>query len=812
MRKATHWAVMVLVFGVQYAGGATHNMTLYYFDWQEPGTLVKTSTCKIYYQAELNPAYYATCYYNVKIYLSSDATLDKASDFLFHVHEEVLYGNSYWGPKQQNLAPPAGGWALPANGFYYVFMEIERGRLAPPDTNVTDNIYMFPFRITVDSGILPQATISGYVRTAGGQGISGVTLYGLPGAPVTNAQGFYTAAMVLGESGTAVPSAPCFSFTPGSRSYINVQSNQINQNYTAGVRQPRISGTVRLPSGKAVAGTRIQIGEGGPVVTTDLQGYYETHVGCPWSGDITPQKEGYRFSPGVKGLSGLVSDHVQDFTAARDGSIYVDPTAGGVYDGSSWENAFIHLQDALLEAGPGNDIYVAGAVYRPDQGGMSESGDRRATFRLHEGVGLYGGFPSGGGDWSERDFEQHATVLSGDLRYNDGPGRTNRGDNAFHVVTGGNGATLDGFIIIGGNADAAGDPNSSRGGGMYNSESGVTVRNCIFVDNYAYKSGGAIHTVSAAAGNGLALRLEQCTFTDNTAQRGGAVYTEQMGQVTMEGCYFSGANIAAGDMPYFGGAAYNLNCGEVRVVGCMFRDNAADTEGGGLKNESVGSVVLRSCVFFNNTTIYSSGSGVHNKNSNCTAINCTFARNAATHYPTGAGIGSSSGSLKVTNCIFWRNTGNGIATQAAQVYASPQAADMNYCCVQGLAAGAAGVGNFKTDPNFVDLDGGDLHLNLESPCVNKGNPNGNYADLYDIDGDRRVRYGRVDIGADEYVSMPGDFQPDGRVDFADMAMLAAYWRKECGAGWCGDTDIDQSGSIGAADLAALADHWLNTGP
>ncbi len=809
MRKECVAAIIVTLLAARHAPAQTYNMTLHNFNWISPSTLVSSGSGSTYtftYYAEHIPAYYQTCYFKIKVYLSRDDVFSRTTDFLLLTREKQLGANTFLMTETVTLPAPANGWVLPANGEYYVFMEIERGSGAPDDTNPADNIKMHGYRITVNSGILPEATISGYVRTAAGQGVSGVTLFGLPQNPTTNAQGFYTATVDHGFSALVMPSAQCYAFTPASKTYTNVLNNQTSQNYTATAKPPRISGHILLPSGKPVAGVMVQIGQDGPVVTTNFQGYYEAQVECEWSGVITPQKQHYAFTPASRTVDNVVNDLPQNFAAARLGAIYVDPTADGANDGSSWQNAFMFLQDALVEAGTGTNICVAGGVYRPDQGGSSITGDRQATFQLVAGAAMYGGFPNGGGDFSERDFQQHASVLTGDLQLNDGAGFTNRSDNALHVVKGADNATLDGFIVIGGQADGFGA--DSRGGGMYNSEVGTTIRNCTFTDNFAHQSGGAIHTVSADDDNELSLHVKNCAFLDNTAQKGGALYTELLADVLIEGCYFAFAAMSAGDVPYYGGAAYNHGCKQVQVQGCTFSGNKANDEGGALKNELVDAMVLRSCLFVDNVCLYGPGAGVHNRYSSCTAINCTFVRNAASFVGSGAGIFSNNSSLKITNSIFWQNTASGTATQAAQIYSSPQAADINYSCVQRLSAGAPGVGNIRTDPNFVDFDGGDLHLNMTSPCLNTGSPDEDYTGLYDIEGNRRLRYGRADVGAYEYVADPGDLQPDGRVNLADLGLLARYWLKECGApGWCRDADIDLSGRVDAADLAVLVEQW-----
>jgi len=107
------------------------------------------------------------------------------------------------------------------------------------------------------------------------------------------------------------------------------------------------------------------------------------------------------------------------------GAIYVDATAtAGAKDGTSWEDAYIYLQDALAEAiTEPNEIRVAQSTYRPDQDSANPTGSKQRsdTFQLISGVAIYGGFPTGGGQWNDRDPNTHHTILSADL---DGDGNT----------------------------------------------------------------------------------------------------------------------------------------------------------------------------------------------------------------------------------------------------------------------------------------------------------------------------------------------------------------------------------------------------
>lgn len=54
-----------------------------------------------------------------------------------------------------------------------------------------------------------------------------------------------------------------------------------------------------------------------------------------------------------------------------------------------------------------------------------------------------------------------------------------------------------------------------------------------------------------------------------------------------------------------------------------------------------------------------------------------------------------------------------------------------------------------SDPLFVDREHGDYHLRVISPCVNAGLNTAQGLPDFDMDGEARIQYGTVDIGADE---------------------------------------------------------------
>ena len=130
----------------------------------------------------------------------------------------------------------------------------------------------------------------------------------------------------------------------------------------------------------------------------------------------------------------------------------------------------------------------------------------------------------------------------------------------------------------------------------------------------------------------------------------------------------------------------------------------------------------------------------------------------------------------VTNCIFWDNS----SEIYNEDYSKPT---VTYSNIMG---GYSGIGNINTDPLFVDADGPDdilgteddnLHLLPYSPCIDAGDPAGDYTDQTDIDGQQRVMYGRVDMGVDEVFPIAGDIDEDGDIDLVDFSYFCGHWLK-----------------------------------
>jgi hypothetical protein len=466
---------------------------------------------------------------------------------------------------------------------------------------------------------------------------------------------------------------------------------------------------------------------------------------------------------------------------------YVDPDASGNNDGSSWSNAFLCLQGALAVAQYGDEVRVANGVYRPDQQVMMRrdqpqimsSGDWTATFQLIDNVAIKGGYAGfGEPEPDARDIERYKSILSGDLKADDGPGFTNIRDNSYHVVTAGGTqwtTVLDGFTITGGNAD--GPFPYDHGGGIYNIEGSPTLIDCTIIGNSTTENGGGMYNslysnpalinctfsgnIADLAGGGMFNdksnpMLTDCTFSENMGGGGGGggMYNDG-GFPMLADCDFTG-NSTTGS----GGGMYN-NSSDPMLLSCFFSTNSAPRSGGGMYNRYTSQPSIVNCIFTGNSANF--GGGMESLNtSRPTLLNCTFSANFATQ--AGGGICSIQDSRTILiNCILWNNSDeSGTGAHSSQIYEQKirGQAEVMYSCVQDSMSinPWPGEGNINADPYFADPENGDYHLKsqagrwdptsqswvidqISSPCIDAGDPS------ISVGLERFPNGGRINMGA-----------------------------------------------------------------
>lgn len=146
-----------------------------------------------------------------------------------------------------------------------------------------------------------------------------------------------------------------------------------------------------------------------------------------------------------------------------------------------------------------------------------------------------------------------------------------------------------------------------------------------------------------------------------------------------------------------------------------------------------------------------------------TLENCTVIGNSARK---GGGVARST----LNNCIVYFNN----APTGANFDQGSEGFVPNYSCTTPMPTN--GFGNITNTPLFVDYAGGNLRLQTNSPCINAGH-NSHVPGATDLDGHLRVVGGTVDIGAYEFQSPSSEISYawlqqyalpfDGSADFTD---------------------------------------------
>jgi type II secretory pathway component GspD/PulD (secretin) len=179
---------------------------------------------------------------------------------------------------------------------------------------------------------------------SGSVGLSDVTMVGfLDGPVISNQNGFYSATVEHGWSGTVTPKKEGWNFEPVRRTYNKVTNDQTAQDYTATVMKFKISGT----TGVEGAGAVMRGLPGDPVA--NAAGVYQATVDYGWSGTVTPTKEGYAFKPSSQTYTQVNSN--------RTNQNYVASVLTFTISGSTGTNGVV------MKGLPGNPVTNGSGTY-----------------------------------------------------------------------------------------------------------------------------------------------------------------------------------------------------------------------------------------------------------------------------------------------------------------------------------------------------------------------------------------------------------------------------------------------------------------
>jgi len=190
--------------------------------------------------------------------------------------------------------------------------------------------------------------------------------------------------------------------------------------------------------------------------------------------------------------------------------------------------------------------------------------------------------------------------------------------------------------------------------GMYNDNAAPEIGACMFSGNVSGDGGCAL--LNRWYSRPL---LTDCVFTDNqTSWYGGAMYNNTASIVELHNCRFerNRAKLPGVGGPGRGGAIYSED-GELRLEQCLFRENAADREGGAVCVRR-GTLLLSRCTFADNRanleeSLIFQGGGALDCGAYATLTGCTFTGNSAIY---GGAVYIRRGShVGVTACRFEDN-------------------------------------------------------------------------------------------------------------------------------------------------------------
>jgi uncharacterized repeat protein (TIGR02543 family) len=242
--------------------------------------------------------------------------------------------------------------------------------------------------------------------------------------------------------------------------------------------------------------------------------------------------------------------------------LYVKGDANGGSSGSSWNEAIKNLEDALIIATSGMEIWVAEGVYTTPGG---------SNYVWPNGVAIYGGFLGNEISLSQADWEANKTYLETD---------------AGTIIAGSglvSSSILQGFILQGATDSA-----------LRLSNSYASIIGCLFKENSATTEGGAVNISDGAP------IFSNCDFIDNSAPTTAGAVKNTNADTKFYNCRF------LGNSSNQGGALYNYsysNTNDILFANCIFTGNYSTNYGGVMYNAGAESYIYNSSLTGNNAGV-----------------------------------------------------------------------------------------------------------------------------------------------------------------------------------------------------------------
>nr|MCR4737768.1 choice-of-anchor J domain-containing protein [Bacteroidales bacterium] len=379
---------------------------------------------------------------------------------------------------------------------------------------------------------------------------------------------------------------------------------------------------------------------------------------------------------------------IKEIPVSPERVVYVKSGATGSNDGTSWNNAFTDLQEAINQV-YGLDslsIWVAAGTYFGDT-------TKTSAFKVSKSmiVNIFGGFAGdepANYDLSLRDFETNATVLDG--LHNRQVLYVSSYNPDYPMV-------FDGFTLQNGVADQGG------GAEMHGK---VTLSNCIIQYNTSNNSGGGVYCYDAN-------EILNCKICYNHGRYGGGI-SSYLTDV-------SNCVICNNSSSYDGGG---FSSSHDKVSNCLINNNTSGQSGGGIvsrESEIINTTIVR------NTAI-SNGAGI--------SVGEYGSSNISNSIVWGNMRGDSLDNFygNGLQCYACAMDGESVGVHAIVINN-----DNTYPCF----VNPSNISGYEDTTSNVDW-----HLTQWSPCVNRGE-NMLVSRLKDLDNMPRIQVDTVDMGCYE---------------------------------------------------------------
>ncbi|WP_161964269.1 MBG domain-containing protein [Chitinophaga flava] len=216
----------------------------------------------------------------------------------------------------------------------------------------------------------------------------------------------------------------------------------------------------------------------------------------------------------------------------------------------------------------------------------------------------------------------------------------------------------------------------------------------------------------------------------------------------LDGVIITGGNASGAFIDIYGGGIYTSN-GNITIRNTRFNGNQASANGGAMYNNSANNstVQLINCAFSGNAAS-STGGAITANYSILKLTNVTIAGNNA---PTGSGLFLVKTAMNTYNTII--NSSNG---SPAIGFAAGSFTTYNYSIIDNDYYTNNTPSQSTPAVQFVNLNGGDLRLQVSNFAINKGDPQTNnngytvQAGTTDLAGAPRINNKTIDLGAYEY--------------------------------------------------------------